>query len=1063
MDGPGHNRDWYGLSRRDVLRATGIGVLGWSVLSGATAPISGQTAAEEWSQFRYDNANTGHAPENTGPVTNIERELLFETDGNAEEGGAEWSSPAVVDGTVYIGRKVDGAVYAIDADTGTEEWQSVTDGGVTSSPAVVDGTVYIGSSDDNVYALDVQDGTVQWSFETEYNEIGSDVDSSPTVVGGTVYVGSSDGNVYALDASLGFEQWRFETGDWVWSTPAVANGTVYVGSDDNNVYALDANDGTEVWSFDANAEIFSSPAVVDGTVYIGSEDNNVYALDADDGEELWSYETGDIIRSSPAVANGTVYTGSWDNNLYALDVDDGTEQWSYDTGFGLSSSPAVVNNTVYVGDYGGVVAVSANDGTERWKIGTGETVSSSPAVANGTVYFGAQDSNVYAVTGDTSTPEATPTPTPEATPTPTPEATPTPTPEATPTPTPEATPTPTPTPEDEEDVGIIPLMVFGLLGLGGGGAWWLTRGGGTSDSEVPTDTRSTGTTAESPSTPTTTSGLTGEAASNSDNSAPSQESATEENGPDSPFESLTDPSADTGLLAAIDKSLKKGDDLRDTASDYREAGEYELALETYDKVREAYEEALDTANESNLINTDKIEQKLTTIEEDRREIHRRQLQNEVESIRLDLDHADTLTDSGDFDKARKRLSDFDSRIKSVIETATNRNFEDLRNEITTLEKRCNDLRDKISTLEKQDRLAEKIATVRSELNATDELIDAGKLEEAQKRLDTLESRLLTARETAAQHGFDDLLDEIETLKQQREKRLTEVTEQVEAHPIPDNIPRAPNISVTYNALTNKEPIGAGGNADVTRAILPTPDGKVKLAIKEPRMSGTLHTETVERMLEEAEMWDKLDDHDHIVGVVDYGSEPIPWIAMEYMDAGHLGDRSGELDMAQALWTAIAVTKGVRHAHRRGIAHLDLKPQNVLFRAVDDAWDVPKVADWGLSKHLLNHSNSVEGITPEYAAPEQFEDEYGPTDDITDIYQLGALFYELFTGQPPFEGRPTKVMRAVLDDRPTPPTEIADVPDELDEILLTALAKEKVDRYDNVAYLRDELEKLFDDW
>ncbi len=399
MDGPGDSRDWYGLSRRDVLRATGIGVLGWSVLSGATAPISGQTAAEEWSQFRYDNANTGHAPENTGPVTNIERELLFETDGNSEEGGAEWSSPAVVDGTVY--------------------------------------------------------------------------------------------------------------------------------------------------------------------------------------------------------------TGSWDNNLYTLDADDGTEQWSYDTGFHLSSSPVVVNNTVYVGDYGGVVAVSANDGTERWKIGTGETVSSSPAVVNGTVYFGAQDSNVYTVTGDTSTPEATPTS----------EA--------------------TPTPEDEEDVGVIPLMVsglhffvgfahfrqvgiiplivLGLLGLGGGGAWWLTRGGGTSDSEGPTDTGSTGTTAESPSTLTTTSGLTGGTASNSDNSAPSQESATEESGPNSPFESLTDPSADTGLLAAIDKSLKKGEDLRDTASDHREAGEYNLALETYDKVREAYEEALDTANESNLINTDKIEQKLTTI------------------------------------------------------------------------------------------------------------------------------------------------------------------------------------------------------------------------------------------------------------------------------------------------------------------------------------------------------------------------------------------------------------------------------------------------------------------
>jgi serine/threonine protein kinase len=214
------------------------------------------------------------------------------------------------------------------------------------------------------------------------------------------------------------------------------------------------------------------------------------------------------------------------------------------------------------------------------------------------------------------------------------------------------------------------------------------------------------------------------------------------------------------------------------------------------------------------------------------------------------------------------------------------------------------------------------------------------------------------------------------------------------------------------------------------------------------------------MLSEAETWDKLDDHDYIVDVVDYGGEPTPWIAMEYMDGGHLGERSGEMELTQALWTALSVTRGVRHAHRRGVAHLDLKPENVLFRTVEDAWDVPKVADWGLSKHLLEHSKSVTGITPQYAAPEQFDEEYGPTDDITDIYQLGAVFYELFTGQPSFRGTPKKVMRAVLDDKPTPPSEVADVPRELDEILLKALAKEKDSRYDDIVYLRDNIEKLY---
>lgn len=361
---------------------------------------------------------------------------------------------------------------------------------------------------------------------------------------------------------------------------------------------------------------------------------------------------------------------------------------------------------------------------------------------------------------------------------------------------------------------------------------------------------------------------------------------------------------------------------------------------------------------------------------------------------------------------------------------------------------------------KQSHLTERVTSLQATYDKGDALANSGEVEQARSVFQDVESSLVPLANSLSGDEFPDIRETVVSLKEQCQQRQAELTERLEAGGVPDTIPHVPDVSVEYTHLTEQKPIGSGGNADVTKARLPTPDEDMLLAIKEPRMSGTLHQDTVDQILTEAETWDKLDGHDHIVGLVDYGSDPLPWIAMEYMDAGHLGEQGTEMDIQQILWTAIAVTKGVRHAHRRGVAHLDLKPENILFRSVDDAWNVPKVADWGLSKQLLDHSKSMKGLSPQYAAPEQFDKSFGPVDDLTDIYQLGAVFYELFTGSPPFEGQPAKAMHKVLHEQPTPPSEKASVPSELDEILGKSLAKEKADRYDNVAYLRDALTELY---
>mgnify|MGYP000179115646 CR=1 FL=1 len=278
--------------------------------------------------------------------------------------------------------------------------------------------------------------------------------------------------------------------------------------------------------------------------------------------------------------------------------------------------------------------------------------------------------------------------------------------------------------------------------------------------------------------------------------------------------------------------------------------------------------------------------------------------------------------------------------------------------------------------------------------------------------------------------------------------------------IPEHVPAAPATDVDLSTLEEQAQIGTGGTADVTK--MRAPDGTV-LAVKQPRLQGTLDRELAQRVVSEAETWEQIDGHDGIVGIVDWGSTPVPWIALEYMDGGSLADRTGEIDLGEALWIGAWVANAVRDAHRYGVAHLDLKPENVLFRTTDDrTWDVPKVSDWGLSKLLLHHSQEVNGLSPRYSAPEQFDPEtLGPPDDRTDIYQLGTVVYELLTGHPPFTGTAKAVMNHHLTDAPDPPTQVdSDLPAAVDGVLGTALAKKRDERYESMLDFRRDLTALF---
>jgi outer membrane protein assembly factor BamB len=325
--------------------ATIMGILLLSLVLGLTLNVRiVQSAGDWWPMFHHDLARIGYST-STAPTTN-------QTLWSYTTGASVGSSPAVVDGVVYVGSD-DHKVYALNVADGAFIWSYTTGEAVESSPAVIDGVVYVGSNDNKTYALNAATGALIWNYTTgSYPFYSTYALSSPAIVDGKVYVGSMDRNVYCLNAANGALIWNYTTYNSVTSSPAVADGRVYVGSWDASVYCLNASTGARIWQY-ADVGILSSPAVADGTVYIGQGGSyprtRILALDAATGASIWNYTTGSTVVSSPAVSDGKVYVGSLDSNIYCVDATSGALIWSYKAGYAVYSSPTVAEGKLYVG------------------------------------------------------------------------------------------------------------------------------------------------------------------------------------------------------------------------------------------------------------------------------------------------------------------------------------------------------------------------------------------------------------------------------------------------------------------------------------------------------------------------------------------------------------------------------------------------------------------------------------------------------------------------------------------------------------------------------------------
>ncbi|OOM78708.1 Stk1 family PASTA domain-containing Ser/Thr kinase [Clostridium sp. BL-8] len=206
-------------------------------------------------------------------------------------------------------------------------------------------------------------------------------------------------------------------------------------------------------------------------------------------------------------------------------------------------------------------------------------------------------------------------------------------------------------------------------------------------------------------------------------------------------------------------------------------------------------------------------------------------------------------------------------------------------------------------------------------------------------------------------------------------------------------------------------------------------------------------------------------HQNIVNIYDVGIDnDINYIVMEYIKGKTLKQiviENGKLNLQKTLDITLQISRALEYAHNNTIIHRDIKPDNILI--TED--NIVKLMDFGIAKVgnsiTITGSHNIIGSV-HYFSPEQAKGKL--VDARTDIYALGVVMYEMITGQVPFNGdSPISIAIMHIDKSVIPPKEIADnIPENINAVILKALEKEPVNRFQTAKELSDIISKIKED-
>ncbi len=989
----------------------------------------------------------------------------------------------------------DHRIYALNGEDGSLEWNIGTDRWIASSPVLGDidddGKLeaIIGGVDNKTYAINANEPSLLWSHIT-----GGPIYSSPVLgdidedIKLEVIIGSDDGNIYALNGENGSLLWSYLTNDKIRSTPALGDIDgdgkleVIVGSDDNNVYALNGEDGSLLWSFRTNGQVRSSPAVGDINgdnkldVIIGSSDGNVYLLNGKDGKLIDKFGFSQSVQASPTLGdidgdgNLEIIVGSDDNSIIAIDFSQQHDSgyriywngfgqtfmhlrniWGFDPDMDMlsnhSESIARTNPENHDSDGDGIPdgweihyglnATNSNDASHDEDSDRLSAIQefqhSTDPFNNDTDHDGLSDGqevNIY----DTN-----------------------------------------PCSNDTDSDGMPDgwEIQYSLDPLTNDAADDMDSDGVSNYLEYEYDIDPTNADTDGDGVP--------DGWELSHNLAPDTASALDL----MMYLFVGIPIVPTALFGIISITLiwrhklnsrtQQGIEVLKskgfiTRTDAKRIGtswtrlkrsgiaeSFGDTLILHEKISEYLEPIYKEISEKGIANIKELGTKLQVSEDARIALVRKalkmlqeksniiisdnyvytqeflkQLLNKLKSdsnskiIKLQNWLNEYGIDSKDFDILRQYLIESGVKIDPNNYIATDNAIKET---IAKLVEKVN----REETIIKPDLPQEIFDAMPDDIIIADKYLYTRKFVSDMIQQQAMTNPIINISQLSTSLGIPtDVLKSIINSEISKGilsgKLVGEQFISTKAKVTPAYAGVEGETTIRLPGYTFMGVLGSGGFATVFRAE--DKDGN-KVAVK---ILDLKSKDEKKAAIREISLWKPL-EHENIVRLLDYGLDPQPYLVMELMD-GTVKDKMKQgLDNSEILKIGLSIARALEYAHREfALVHRDIKPQNILYKG-----DVYKLSDWGLANISSLASRSGFQGTVMYAAPEQFDKSIGGVSSWTDVWQLGAVLYELYTGQPPFGTSFTEILNNIYklkDDKEL--EKPAEIPTPIWEIISAAL-------------------------